>query len=327
MVLSQALYRRLVEARPGVQIDVVAPPWSAPLLQRMPEVRCAIELPVAHGELALRRRRRLARSLRGERYDQAIVLPNSFKSALLPWFADIPLRTGWRGEMRYGLLNDLRLLDSRQWPTMAQRFVALGDAASAPPAAVVPAPQLVADVAGAGALAQGFGIDSTAPLLTLCPGAEFGPAKRWPVASFAAVARYYLAAGWQLVLQGSEADREVCAAIAAGAPGCVNLAGRTRLGEAIDLLSLSTAVVTNDSGLMHIAAALQRPLVAVYGPTSPDFTPPLDEAARVLTTAESCAPCFQRECPLGHHNCMRNLSAQQVLDALQPLLDESGKRV
>ncbi|WP_328799369.1 lipopolysaccharide heptosyltransferase II [Sediminihaliea albiluteola] len=326
MVMSQSLYRVLRERRPGCQIDVLAPAWSEAILARMPEVRRAINLPLAHGELGWAKRRALGHSLRAEHYQQAILLPNSLKSALVPWFARIPQRTGWRGEMRYGLLNDLRRLDENALPLMVERFVALGLAPVEALPETIPAPALVADAELAQLAAERFGIDPKRPILALCPGAEFGSAKRWPESHFAAVARHYLQQGWQVCLYGSANDAPVTATIhqASGEQAAsFDLAGRTSLAEAVDLLSLSTAVLSNDSGLMHIAAALERPTVAVYGPTSPAFTPPLSKRSATVLSTIDCAPCFERECPLGHHRCMQELAPQRMIDTLDALHSNS----
>lgn len=323
MVMSQVLYRLLVEQRPGVQIDVLAPAWSEPILARMPEVSQPLTKRIGHGEPALGRRWKLGRSLRGEGYTQAILLPNSFKSALIPWIARIPRRTGWRGEWRYGLLNDLRVLDPKALPLMVQQFAALGLDPGAPLPEPLPAPRLVVDAQQAEECRRRFGLDPALPILALCPGAEFGSAKRWPAGYYADLGRDYLARGWQVALFGSANDKPVTAEIAAactGAGPCFDLAGRTQLAEAVDMLSLSAAVVSNDSGLMHIAAALSRPLVVVYGATSPDFTPPLNRNSAVLVSDIDCAPCFQRECPLGHHRCMRDTPAASVAAKLDALL-------
>lgn len=328
MVMSQVLYRHLA-ASGADTIDVLAPAWSAPLLARMPEVRRAIEMPLGHGRFGFFERRRIGRALRGEAYGRAIVLPNSWKSALVPFFAGVPRRTGWRGEMRHGLLNDLRYLDEKALPLMAQRFLALGcDSGEALPAPL-PLPCLRADHASARACAGRFGIEPGRPLLALCPGAEFGPAKCWPAASFAALASRYLERGWQVIVCGSHNDRRACEDVVnqlrGGDPGaCHNLAGRTSLDEAVDLLSAADAVVSNDSGLMHIAAALSRPVLALYGPTSPGFTPPLGERVAWASSAIDCAPCFQRQCPLGHHRCMRELTESQVAARLDALLGRAG---
>lgn len=323
MVMSQSLYIFLHNTQPGVTIDVLAPPWSEPLIARMPEVNQAIIKPIDHGELGLGRRRKLGRLLRESRYDQAIMLPNSFKSAIAPLLAGIPTRTGWRGEMRYGLLNDMRILEPDKLPLMVQRFVALGLAPEADIPGHLPPPHLIVDEPKARACADKFHLDQKKPILALCPGAEFGAAKRWPAEYYADIAGRYLERGWQVVLYGSDSDRQVTAEIFAGSgkhSACLDLAGRTQLAEVVDLLSLSTAVVSNDSGLMHIAAALQRPVLVVYGATSPEFTPPLSPNAEVLVSDIECAPCFARECPLGHHRCMRDTLPGQVAAKLESLL-------
>lgn len=325
MVMSQSLYRQLKHNRPGVQLDVLAPAWSGPVLQRMPEVRRALTLPFGHGEVKLAARRRLGRELRAAAYEQAIVLPNSLKSALVPFFAGIPLRTGWRGEMRYGLLNDLRLLDKIALPLMVQRFVSLGLEPGEALPQQLPPPALQVEPATVELSRQEFSIQSQLPTLALCPGAEFGAAKRWPPEYFAQLAMQYLQQGWQVLLFGSANDKQTCAQIhqaCAQYPQCIDLAGRTSLGQAVDLLSLATAVVSNDSGLMHIAAALGRPLLAIYGATSPEFTPPLGSRNSLQISDIDCAPCFKRDCPLGHHRCMRDTLPSAVAEKLQALLAE-----
>jgi len=262
-------------------------------------------------------------------YQQAIVLPNSLKSALIPLMAGIPLRTGWRGEMRFGLLNDIRLLNKKRYPLMVQRFVALADSSAAPVPENCPQPALQVDATAAGYLLQRLGLDAAQPLLALCPGAEFGPAKRWPERHFAALAAHYIDRGWQIALFGSDNDREVAAVIAtalspAQAGHCHDLTGRTELSEAVDILSAATAVVSNDSGLMHIGAALGAPLVVLYGSTSPSFTPPLSKRVKVLQLAVDCGPCFKRHCPLdrGVMACLEELGPERAIDALESLLAE-----
>jgi len=323
MVMAQSLFKLLARRSPAPAIDVLAPGWSAALLQRMPEVRAAIELPIAHGELALRKRWRIGRSLRAARYAQAIVLPNSFKSALPPLFARIPRRTGWRGEMRYGVLNDLRRLDPARLPLMVQRFAALAGDGADPPHDI-PRPRLHSDPVQRQHLRERFDLGARRPALALCPGAEFGASKRWPAAHFAAVASAMISAGWQVWLFGSTADAGISATIRATLSGeqrphCSDLAGRTSLGEAVDLLACSGAVVSNDSGLMHVAAALGKALVVVYGGSSPRFTPPLADRAVTLLPDIACAPCFARDCRYGHYRCLQQQSPDTVLAALRRL--------
>lgn len=322
MVMAHSLFQVLARRGPDTRVDVLAPAWSRPLLERMPEVADTIELPFLHGQLGLAARWRLGSGLRGRGYEQAILLPNTFKSALVPVAAGIPLRTGWVGELRYALLNDIRRLDKQRLPMTVQRFVALGLPPDHPSPPECPQPRLrVAPELQDRALAE-LGLRRQArPLLALCPGAEYGPAKRWPTEYFGELAASRLAAGWAVWLFGSGKDREVCAQVAASAgPGCRDLSGSTSLAQAVDLLSLADAVVSNDSGLMHVAAALDRPLVALYGSSDPGFTPPLSPGARVLSLGLECSPCFRRECPLGHLQCLRGISVQQVSQALEAVL-------
>lgn len=325
MVMAQALFIALKAEHPVCTIDVLAPAWSGPLLARMPEVNAAIDMLVGHGNLALSLRWRVAQALRGRGYSRAFVLPNSFKSALIPLLAGIPVRTGWRGEMRFGLLNDIRLLDKKRYPLMVQRFVALAYPQRAALPDRLPRPKLSADTGRLAELCERFGLRRDRPVLALCPGAEFGPSKRWPSRHFAAVAQSLISRGWQVWLLGSANDQPVAERVIARlAPHsqlqAINLAGRTELADAIDLLSSASAVVSNDSGLMHIAAALQRPLAVVYGSSSPAFTPPLGDNVAVLSIPVDCGPCFKRECPLGHLKCLNDLAPQRVLDALAALV-------
>lgn len=321
MVMAQSLFITLRREHPGVEIDVLAPAWSAPLLARMPEVHEAVSLPVAHGELALRERWATGRRLRARRYDQAIVIPRSLKAALTPYFAHIPRRTGYRGEWRYGLLNDIRPLDKQRLPRTVQRYVALGGPAQAALPPVTPPPRLRIDEANRARQMERLGLAASAAAIAMMPGAEYGPAKRWPAQYFAETATAMIDAGYQVWLLGSDKDRSVAAEIAAVCPrGVVNLCGATRLEDVVDLLSAVRAAVTNDSGLMHVAAAVGTPLVAIYGSSTPAYTPPLTERARVLYLGLPCSPCFQRVCPLGHTNCLRDQTPATVVQALRGLL-------
>jgi heptosyltransferase-2 len=318
MMMAQTLFKLLKQRDPNIVIDVLAPAWGLPLLARMPEVSASILMPIGHGQLALRERYQLGKQLRTHQYDQAIVLPNSFKSALIPWWAKIPRRTGWRGEMRYGVLNDLRSLDKTRYPLMIERLMALGLEPNAILPSEYPFPELqISSALQTEALAQQQMISPVNPVLALCPGAEFGPAKQWPAKYYAEVANAKLNAGWSVWIFGSPKDQAVAEEITqATQQRALNLAGKTKLEEAIDLLSLATLIVSNDSGLMHIGAALHKPLIAVYGPTSAAFTPPLYSKAKVLTLNLNCQPCFQRACPLQHHRCMQELQPAMVLNAM-----------
>ncbi len=314
MVMAQSLFRVLAERRPGAPIDVLAPGWSLPILARMPEVREAIEMPAGHGELRLAGRRRLGHSLRG-RYGQAIVLPRSLKAALVPWFARIPRRTGFRGEHRYGLINDMRPFDPAVLDQTVKRFVALGLGRGEPLPRELPRPALRVDRARQAAAIGRLGLDADAAAVAFMPGAEYGPAKCWPLEYYGELARRLVERGHAVWVFGSDRDAGAAQAIAAAAP-IENLCGRTSLQEAIDLLAACRFGVTNDSGLMHVAAAVGLPLVALYGSSSPAFTPPLTDEAIVHYLDIECSPCFRRECPLGHFRCMREITPDRVLASL-----------
>jgi heptosyltransferase-2 len=283
----------------------------------MPEVRRTIENPFAHGDLKLGERRRLGHALGTEGYDQAIVLPNTFKSALVPFFAGIRTRTGYIGELRHWILNDARRLDPERLPQMAQRYAALGLPRGEAPRLPLPTLALRVDEAARRALLARLGLDRGRPAAALCPGAEYGPAKRWPARYFAELAQGLAAQGCAVWLIGSQNDRQAGAEIERHSGGvCRNLCGETTLAEAIDLLASTSLVVSNDSGLMHVAAALGKPLIALYGSSSPAYTPPLSPNARILKLDLPCSPCFKRECPLGHFNCMMQLTPDRVLAAV-----------
>jgi heptosyltransferase-2 len=319
MVMAQSLFMVLKEQFPDLLIDVLAPGWSAPLLARMPEVNAAIEMPLGHGALQLVARYRLGKSLRSVAYDWAIVLPNSWKSALVPFWAHIPRRTGFIGEQRYGLLNDRRKLDKKRLARTVQRFVALGQVHDADVLPDCPNPALSVEGKQTRHTAEKFGLDADRPILALAPGAEYGPAKRWPAEYFAEVAVALERQGFQIIILGSERDQEPAAKIA-GHSGAVDLTGKTSLGEVVDLLSLAAITVTNDSGLMHVAAATGSGVVAIYGSSDPEFTPPMTERARILRLGLECSPCFKRECPLGHTACLVELRPELVINAVEELV-------
>ena len=333
MMMSQSLYRTLKAEYPSAEIDVMAPAWCRPLLARMPEVNQALAMPLGHGKLGLGERRRLGHSLRTKGYDRAYVLPNSFKSALVPFFAKVPQRTGWRGEMRYGLLNDIRVLDKAAFPLMVQRYVALAygkqqiqRAADLPQPLLWP--QLQVSDEEIAETTSAFNLTDHRPIIGFCPGAEFGPAKRWPHYHYAALAQQLIDQGYQITLFGStkdhEAGEQIRAALAEEARDfCRNLAGETQLEQAVILLAACQAVVSNDSGLMHVAAALNKPLIALYGPSSPDFTPPLSNKAKVIRLISGYHKVRKGDADRGYHQSLIDIQPQQVLNALTPLLAAS----
>lgn len=333
MVMSQTLFTLLKQRDPEIIIDVLAPAWSQALLARMPEIHEALISPFDHGQLRLYQRYLLGKQLRERHYDQVIILPNSFKSALIPFWAHIPKRTAWRGEFPRGLLlNDARTLNKIKLPLMIQRFAALGLPPNTELPSQLPYPHLVVSENALNASLEKYSLKVPSPtrggrlgrgnpILALAPGAEFGPSKRWPAHYFAQVAEAKLAEGWDVWLFGSPKDEAIASQIQQYIQNkAVNFVGKTSLSEAVDLMSLATVVLSNDSGLMHIAAALNRPLVAIYGSTSPKFTPPLGDKVKILNLNLPCSPCFKRDCPLGHWRCMLDLKPTWVLTQLNELL-------
>jgi heptosyltransferase II len=323
MVMAQSLFMSLKQSYPESLIDVLAPAWSLPLLDRMPEVAKAIIMPLQHGQFGLMARIKLGRQLRSERYDQAVVLPNSWKSALIPFFANIPHRTGFLGEYRWGLLNDARKLDKSALTMTVQRFVALGLPQVAPQPPDYQQPSLAADKFGQTAVIQKFNLTLTEKILILCPGAEYGSSKRWPAAYFAQIATAKMQQGWQVWLLGSEKDKDAADAInTLTNQQCRDFIGQTSLTEAIDLMSLAHTVVANDSGLMHLAAALDKTVIAIYGSTPPEFAPPLCKKAQTVTLNLPCSPCRKRICPLyplehpDHTQCLTGIKPTRILELI-----------
>jgi len=326
-ILSEPLVARLHAPHGAPSVDVLSPAWCAPVYARMRGVDRVVESTIDHGRVDWAQRRTLVRTLSVQGYARAVILPNSWKSALIPWLARIPLRTGYVGEMRWGLVNDARRLDRNALPRLVDRYAALAvpRGETAPAAS---APVLVPDAANRDAAVAALRLDTARGVAILCPGAEFGPAKRWPPGHFAELALKFLADGLAVWIVGSPNDRPAAEAIRdpAGEPGrgIRDLAGRTDLGTAIDLLSLASIVVSNDSGLMHAAAAVGVPLVALFGSSSPSYTPPMSAAAKIARIDIACSPCFKRECPLGHFKCMRDLDPRAVYDLARATLCPRG---
>ena len=314
MVMAQSLFM-LLKRNGASRIDVLAPHWSLPVIARMPEVRRGVAVEAGHGQFAFGQRRALGKSLKNESYDQAIILPRSFKSALIPWFAGIPRRTGYRGEMRYGLINDMRTLDKSRLDQTVKRFLALGsDDGSLPEQC--PEPALSVHESRQRQLVANLGLDTSLPVVALMPGAEYGPAKCWPLEYFAELANLLAKQGFSVWIFGSDKDRSAGRYIATNS-AAIDLCGRTAMEDAVDLIAACRHAVTNDSGLMHVAAAVGVHVHAIYGSSTPRYTPPLTGRRRIHYMDLDCSPCFKRDCPLGHTNCLKKISPNEVLNGVK----------
>ena len=317
-VAAQPLFMRLQQRTPGAIIDVLAPPWVAAVLHAMPEITGEVlDNPFAHGQLRLKDRWALARQLKARNYDAAYVLPNSLKSALIPAFAGIPKRVGFTGEARYGLINVRHTLDEKATPLQVERYAILAEEPRHALIHPLPYPKLNIDALSQANTLQSLSLSGSPAPVIFCPGAEFGPAKHWPEKHFAALTRQLGAQGIPVWLLGSKKDAAVGDEIVRLSDGAaLNLCGVTNLAQAIHLLAIARHVVTNDSGLMHVAAALGTPLTALFGSSSPGYTPPLSDTAQVISLKLECSPCFKRECPLGHLDCLNKIEPGRVLASM-----------
>lgn len=331
MVMAQSLFMLLRKKHPKAVIHVTALPFCVPLVKRMPEVDKVIPIPFGHGQLRVLARRRFGRALAAEHYTEALILPHSFKSALIPFFAGIPVRRGWLGESRHFVLNQI-WKNKKPFPLMVDQYRALAwdpkdeDAPrSSDGIEQKLLPALSTDLENAKDVYARLGGGSTEKILALCPGASYGPAKKWPAESFAAVASWWIGRGGRAVIMGAGKERDDAAAILSALPpevkaGCLDLTGKTAITDSVDLMGLAEAVLTNDSGLMHVAAATGRPVVAVFGSSTPGYTPPLTEKTEILQTDIKCRPCFRRTCKYGHYKCLRDITPEMAEDALLKLL-------
>ena len=327
MIMAQALLKAIKQQQPDAMIDVLAPAWSCMIAERMPEVRSVTTLPIEHGEFAWKIRSKLGVELRSVGYSQAYVLTNSWKSALIPFFARIPVRTGWCGEVRFGLLNDLRFLNKAKYPKMVERYVALAYPKKTDVPIKIPIPELLVDKNNLQTIIAKLNLIrffiTKQKILAICPGAAFGSAKRWPEEYFSSLAQQKIKDGWLVWIFGSAQDqlvsKKIMQQLTTSLDSCYDFSGKINLLETVDLFSVVDTVVANDSGLMHLAASLDKPLVAIYGPTGDVFTPPLGAKSKVMRKELPCSPCFKRECPLQHHKCMREITPQAVLTELVAL--------
>ena len=313
MVMAQSLFITLKDMYPDCLIDVIAPEWSLPILERMPQVNQGIALAIGHGEFSLLTRIKKGLSLRQRGYTHSIVLPRSWKSALVPFFSNATVRTGYCGEVRYGLLNDIRQLDKNILKQTVQRYVAHAYGADVNRAPEISFPKLEVDSTNSERLIKEFALDLLRPVIAMMPGAEYGPAKQWPEKYYKELAALLIGKGYQIWVIGSGKEKAIGQGIVKNlGQHAISLCGRTELVDAVDLMSYAEQVVTNDSGLMHVAAAVGTKLNVIYGSSTPDYTPPLIDKAVVHYNGLDCSPCFERSCPLGHFDCLTSIDANQV---------------
>ena len=323
-VMAQTLYKRIKKELPSSQIDVMSPHWSLALLERMPEVCKKIVSPFSHGETKLFERYKLGQGLKKENYDRAIILTNSLKSSLIPYFARIGVRTGWLGEFRYGLINDIRSSKKLKKSLMVEKFAALSLYEENYSIENLTFPELEINFANQRNFLEEFSLDYSKNTMAICPGAEFGPSKRWPAEYYAEIAKFYVNEGWNVLCIGSKNDEDIGIEIGSlnnlrSNESFINLIGKTSLQDAIDILAFTEKVVTNDSGLMHIAAAVKTPLVALYGPSSPEYTPPLISKKKILRKTQGYEKVRYGSNEKGYHQSLLDIKPEEVLDALEAL--------
>jgi len=304
----------LLRARfPSRPIDLLTTTMVAPLVDYMPGVRKGVVVDLPRKRLALGQHRALAKRLRAEGYGQALVMPRTWKSALAPYLAGIPVRTGFLGEARLGLINDVRPGEKRL-PRMVDRCATLALPKGATPPAQWPVPALTVPAHAVASWRQRLGLlPDGRPVVVLAPGAV-GPSKRW--AYYAELAKQLVAKGNRVCVIGGPGERELAAAIVGDAGEAIRDLTGPDLRNAILALASADAAVSNDSGLLHVAAALGTPVVGIFGPTSPWHWAPLNPIAAVVETTSTltCRPCHKPVCRVGHHRCMRDIAADRVAD-------------
>lgn len=324
-VMSLPLISLLRSKLPNSNIDVLCTPWVAPIYRACPEIQAVTQVDFQHGVLQWNLRYSTAQMLKKQGYDIALVLPNSFKSALIPWLAKIPLRIGYQGEWRLGLINASLPNPSRKLRMpMALHYAKLLD--RLPGAAVslhdLPNPRLCLTPSLQQWAKSQINEIGGNPYYVFAPGAEYGPAKRWPTSHFAQLANQILEqdASSQILILGSQSDRILGEEIVLQthqANRIHNWCGQIALDQSMALIAQCKSLISNDSGLMHIGAALSIPQIAIFGSSNPKHTPPLSDRAQTIWLQLGCSPCYQRNCPLGHLHCLNHIEAKQVYGMLR----------
>ncbi len=321
MIMSQVIYRQIKISNPKAKITVLAPPWSIPIALRIQAVDVIIEVPFKPGYFDLYKRYKIGKALRKRKFTQAIVIPGSWKSALVPFFANIPIRTGYLGEFRFGLLNDIRKFTGIS-QRIVDHYVYLSiDYKSALPI-INDLPKLQIVPKNLNTLQHKFNIvDNNKKTLALCAGAAFGPSKQWP-AEYCSDLINLIQQDWNIWLFGSQNDQAFINSIVQNiTTKVINFAGQLALPDTIDLLSSVDAIIANDSGLMHMGSSLNIPLIAIYGSTPAVKAPPISKNCIMLEQPQPCKPCYKRVCPLQHFKCMRDIIPTMVQEKLKQILN------
>ena len=311
LIISQSLIKYLKKEYQDCQIDIIVRPELVKLAKMMPEVQNIYSLDIEHKELGLIKRHILAKEIKKYSYSTSIILPNSFKSAIIPWLANVPLRVGYNRELRLFLLNKKYSLIKHK-DSMVNRYLKLADGSYSDSIR----PSLVINRDLADSIGRKYLINNSKKNIVLCPEAEYGSAKRWPTNKWVQLANFYKEKNYNVYLLGKNKNLDIKYNSVLKKDSVISLLGKTSLEEATYLLSLVDLVITNDSGLMHITASVNTNLISIFGSSSPFYTPPLmkDQFGEVVYKALKCSPCFKRECPLQHLNCLNHISAEEILN-------------
>ncbi|MBH44517.1 MAG: lipopolysaccharide heptosyltransferase II [Gammaproteobacteria bacterium] len=316
-IISQAVYKQLKNLNESCEIDLIIKGDLIPLAKMMPEIKNIYELTIPHGVLGLKKRIKLSQKLSNHKYNECFVLQNSFKSALIPWFLKIPIRVGYSTELRFLLLNRHYKLVKHQL-SMVNRYLKLLDSQYS----YNLKPQITIDSDCRIKTIKKFNLDNNKKNLFFCPDAEFGPAKRWPIEKWIELIAH-LSINYPIYIVGKDPEMlKSFSSAFANHKNVHNLINRTSLQEVVNLLSCAAVVVSNDSGLMHIAASVNAKIISLFGSSSPDYTAPLidDGDSKVIYKELSCSPCFERECPLKHLNCLNSITSENVIHEIDKIL-------
>ena len=314
IVMSQTLLKKIKSNNPKTSIDILVNSSLKNLVERMPEINKVIILDCSHRELGLFKRLRLAKEIKKSSYDRSIVLSRSLKSSLIPYFAKIPIRTGELGELRYLLINDLKEFSKESRRKTASRYISMYSDNNEKLSENY-YPSLDSNSENIKNLSEKYDLKKDKKVIIFAPGAAFGPSKMWPVNKFRELGKK-LNNDFKILILGSNNEKSIGNDIVTN-KNMVNLCGKTSIADAVDLMHISKFCVSNDSGLMHLAAATNTKSISIYGSTSPDFTPPLTKNKDIHYKGMSCSPCFEKKCKYGHYNCLVDIHSDDVFKSFK----------